>query len=386
MLEPRPEIRTATRTRSAMMGGGPGGAAAPGLGRRPRRCSPWRLRRRGRSGTPSRPRRSSASITAAASASATIAAMPMPQLKVRAISPGSIFPCAWRKAISRGCGQASASISAWQSIGQHARDVLEQAAAGDMGERRDPAGADQRQQRLHIDAGRREQRLDQQPVLIEQGRAIELPALVRRQPADQREAVGMDAGRGEAEDDVARPSPARRSAPRRARPRRRRSRRDRNRPSAYMPGISAVSPPISAQPACRQPSAIAGDHPLGDRIVELRAGEIIEEEERLGALHDQIVGAHRDEVDADPVMPAAVDRELELGADAVIGGDQQRILVARRLGIEEAAEPAQARRPRRAAPSPWPAARSPSPARCRPRYRRPPWRRYRLPVRSCRRA
>ena len=92
-----------------------------------------------------------------------------------------------------------------------------------------------------------------------------------------------------------------------------------------MPGISAVSPPISAQPACRQPSAIAGDHPLGDAVVELPGGEIVEEEERLGALDDQIVGAHRDQVDADAVVAAAVDRELELGADAVIGGDQQRI-------------------------------------------------------------
>ena len=70
-------------------------------------------------------------------------------------------------------------------------------------------------------------------------------------------------------------------------------------------------------------------------------GEIIEEEERLGALDDQIVGAHRDEVDADAVVAAAVDGELELGADAVIGGDQQGIAIAGRLEVEEAAEAAE---------------------------------------------
>ena len=237
-----------------------------------------------------------------------------------------------------------------------------------------PARID-RQQRFHIDAGRLEQGLDQQPVLIEQGRAVELPALVGGEPADQREAVGMDARGGEAEDDVAgldlvagqrlaaldradaeagevvialaRTCPA-------SRPSRRRSAR--SRPAGSPRRSTAIT--RSAMPG----SSFAG-------------GEIVEEEERLGALDDEIVGAHRDEVDADAVVAAAVDGELQLGADAVIGGDQQRIAIAGRLEVEEAAEPAERRRPRRAARSPWRAARSPSPARCRRRCRRPPWRR-----------
>ena len=72
--------------------------------------------------------------------------MPMPQLKVRAISSGSILPCACRKAISRGCSQASASITRVAAVGQHARDILEQPAAGDVRQRLDPARAHQRQQ------------------------------------------------------------------------------------------------------------------------------------------------------------------------------------------------------------------------------------------------
>ena len=126
-----------------------------------------------------------------------------------------------------------------------------------------------------------------------------------------------------------------------------------------MPGISAVSPPISAQPAMRQPSAMPGDDPLGDAVVELAGGEIVEEEQRLGALDDEVVGAHRDEVDADRVVPVVVDRELELGADAVVGGDQQRVGIAGRLGIEEPAEAADLGVRARARASPWRAGRSP---------------------------
>ena len=67
------------------------------------------------------------------------------------------------------------------------------------------------------------------------------------------------------------------------------------------------------------------------RRVELAGGEIVEEEQRLGALHDDVVDAHRDEVDADRVENAALDRDLDLGADAVVGGDQD--------GIDESPRP-----------------------------------------------
>ena len=48
----------------------------------------------------------------------------------------------------------------------------------------------------------------------------------------------------------------------------------------------------------------AGDDVRGGRDVELAGGEVVEEEQRLGALHDEIVDAHGDEVDADGVVPA----------------------------------------------------------------------------------
>ena len=123
-----------------------------------------------------------------------------------------------------------------------------------------------------------------------------------------------------------------------------------------MPGISAVSPPTSAQPASRQPSAMPVDHRRGRLDVEPAGGEIVEEEQRLGPLADEVVDAHGDEVDADGVEPAGVDREPELGADAVGGGDQHRVGVARRLEVEERAEAAEPRHRRPGARSPPPPA------------------------------
>ena len=40
----------------------------------------------------------------------------------------------------------------------------------------------------------------------------------------------------------------------------------------------------------------------GDRDVEPLADVVVEEEQRLGALHQDVVDAHRDEVDADRVV------------------------------------------------------------------------------------
>ncbi len=60
-----------------------------------------------------------------------------------------------------------------------------------------------------------------------------------------------------------------------------------------------------------------------DRHVERAGGELIEEEERLGTLHDEIVDAHGDEVDADRLVHAGLDRDAQLGADAVGRRDEQ---------------------------------------------------------------
>ena len=99
------------------------------------------------------------------------------------------------------------------------------------------------------------------------------------------------------------------------------------------------------QRAAGLPAALgdAGDDLARGVDVELAGGEIVEEEQRLGALHHQVVDAHGDEVDADAVVLAGLDGDLQLGADAVGGGDQQRVVVAGGLQVEQGAEAAQTR-------------------------------------------
>ena len=77
--------------------------------------------------------------------------------------------------------------------------------------------------------------------------------------------------------------------------------------------------------------------------VELSARVIVEEEQRLGALHDDVVHAHGDEILAERLKAARLDGDPELGADAVRRGDQHGIVKAGSLEIEEAAEAAQRR-------------------------------------------
>ena len=69
----------------------------------------------------------------------------------------------------------------------------------------------------------------------------------------------------------------------------------------------------------------AGDHGGADFRLEFSTGVVVEEEQRLGALHHQVVHRHGDQIDADGVVAAGLDGDLDLGADAVIGRHQDRI-------------------------------------------------------------
>ena len=84
----------------------------------------------------------------------------------------------------------------------------------------------------------------------------------------------------------------------------------------------------------------AGDD-VGDLLGhDLADDEVVEEEERHGAAGGDVVDAHRDEVDADGVEPAHAARDLDLGAHAVGAGHEHRVLEARQA--HGAAEPAEA--------------------------------------------
>ncbi len=84
----------------------------------------------------------------------------------------------------------------------------------------------------------------------------------------------------------------------------------------------------------------AGDDRSSRLRIELAAGEVVEEEQRLGALHHEVVDRHCDQVDADAAMQPGVDRDLELGSDAVGGRHQNRVLEAGGLEVEQPAKAA----------------------------------------------
>ena len=187
-------------------------------------------------------------------------------------------------------------------------------------------------------------------------RRVPAELLLGHQAAHQRIAVGMHARRRQPDQHVAGRDVGPRQNLAALHGAHGETRRGRSPPPRTCPGISAVSPPISAQPACRQPSAMPATTARAVADVELAGGEIVQEEQRLGALHQQVVDAHGDEIDADGVVPAGLDGDLELGADAVVGGDQDRVLEAGRASGRTARRSRRDRHPRPAGASPSPAA------------------------------
>ena len=153
MFEPRPEISTATRTFSAMM------ACAPVAGARPRsrpsrrRCSLSRRPRRGRSGRRFLLLSQASPIPLSHPTSET-----MSDHADAAIEGAGDFlrldiALRLEERHQPRLRPAIGIDRRVQPLGQHARNVLQQAAAGDVRQRRDPAGPDRRQQRLRRRSG-----------------------------------------------------------------------------------------------------------------------------------------------------------------------------------------------------------------------------------------
>ena len=78
----------------------------------------------------------------------------------------------------------------------------------------------------------------------------------------------------------------------------------------------------------------AFDHSGRGHDVQLAGGEVVEEHQRLGTLGQQVIDAHAHQIDADCVMPSGFNGDLQLGADAVRGRDQQGINKTCRLEIK----------------------------------------------------
>ena len=256
---------------------------------------------------------------------------PMPRLNVRRISSARDVAAARRcsRTAAAAATRADRRAAARAPVGQHARRVVDQAAAGDVGRPAQQVGVGQRAQRPHVDPRRREQRLADRRARAPAGaRRARSFVCVEEHPPRQRVAVGVEARRGQPEHRrrrwMSRPSTQRAAARRR----RRRSRPGRTRPRRRSPGSSAVSPPSSAQPACRQPSAMPGDHAARRRRRPACRRRSSRGRTAARRRRQAVVDAHGDQVDADRVVPPGQEGQLELGADAVGARHQQRLAVA----------------------------------------------------------
>ena len=224
--------------------------------------------------------------------------------------------------------------------GEVARHVPGQPAAGDMRECLHRHRREQLQHVLRVDAGRLEEGIGQGLAGELRRRPVERMALHERL-ARERVAVRVQAGGGDAEHGVAwgHPPPV-----------------DHAR-ALHAPHHEASQVVLTALVEAGQLRRLTADEgapglpaALGDPLHhlgallggELAGGEVVEEEERLGPDHRDVVHAHGDEVDPDGGVAAGRERDLELRPDAIGARDEHRLLPAREVEREQAAEAADA--------------------------------------------
>ena len=218
--------------------------------------------------------------------------MPIPQLNVRSISCSPTPPAAASQLKTGRTGTRARSMARRGPVGQHARNVFGKSAAGDVGERLDRLSSRGRGEariarRCASASSNASPRLSRR---LERRRRVPSQSGVGDNAAHQRKAVGVHAGGGEADHHVARRDIVARQR------------------AAALDGadgkageiVVAVPDRCPAFPPSRRRSArspLAGsrgdalDDRRADLRVELAAGEVVEEEQRLGALDHEIVDA-----------------------------------------------------------------------------------------------
>ena len=223
---------------------------------------------------------------------------------------------------------------------QHAPQVAREPAAGDVRERVHVAVSGQRQAVPRVDAGRFEQLVGQRaPAQLGWRRVQRHARAARGAPASSRSSAARTSrarsGRHRPEPGPPRGLASALTTPTAAPETSYSSGRS-------TPGCSAVSPPTSAQPACTQPFGDAADDGRDLLRHHLAGGDVVGHEQRLGADDHQVVDHHRDQVDADRVVPVDGLGDHELGADPVGGAGKNRLRV---LGEIEPNSPANPPRP-----------------------------------------
>jgi hypothetical protein len=183
----------------------------------------------------------------------------------------------------------------------------------------------------HVKPGRRQKRSAQSVIGKGRGRVPAQPRALDHAP-DQRIAVGMDARGGKPQDHIARPHIARQrlSALHRA--------DGKARKVEFAIAVKAGHFRRFASDQGTSRLGTAARDALDDlgSSVDLQpsGGEIVQEEQGLRPLADQVIDAHRHQVDAQARHLPGLHRDLQLGAHAIGCGHQDRIGIARRLQVE----------------------------------------------------
>ncbi len=205
---------------------------------------------------------------------------------------------------------------------------------------------EQPQDGSHVDAGRLEELLgDRAPGARQLGVGAECEH-VEDDAAGEREAVGMDPRGRDAQHDVAGPDGAAvDDAARLHDP-------DREADEVVLtPGVEVGHlRDLTAHQRAAGPAAAlrhARDDALDPRGVDAAGADVVEEVERLRAVHEDVVHAHRDEVDTDRVVAVGTEGDLQLAADAVGRRDEHRLAITPGDPDErrEGADPAEDFRP-----------------------------------------
>src|SRR3990170_4869804 len=223
---------------------------------------------------------------------------------------------------------------------QHARNIVGETAAGDVSKTLDRTGlANRAQTRSHIEPRRRQQRAAQRHDRRKRRRRFESEPGHFDNLADQGKPVGVNPRRGEADHRVTGGDVG---------PRQQRAafggadRKSGEIIIAVLVEAGHLRGFATDQRATGFPATLGNARDDAGRGfgIELAAGEIIQKEQRLRTLDHEVVDRHRHQIDADAAVQAGLDGDLDLGANAVGRGDQNRVLEPGRLEVEQTAESA----------------------------------------------
>ena len=266
--------------------------------------------------------------------------MPTPMLKTRCISSNETVSFARDGTEDRRHVPGSRLHDDVEPLGQDARNVVVEAAARQVRHSMHEPGREDRLHGPQVGEMRIEEHVADEPA-AELGQRVRrlLPHRVEKNLAGERVAVGLESDGGKTDRDV----PGRDA----------RSVQDllaihdaddRSRDVVLAGRVEArhlrrlaAEERRAVLAACARDAL---DHALDHAGLDFPGRDVVEEEERRRALDEDVVDAVVDEVGAAGVVPAHLDRHLELGPDAVRRGDEHRLAVLREIRAKEAAESA----------------------------------------------